>query len=131
MRTSAIEFCSRPKDGAVGHVLIRIATLGSESDGDRRSRSVRPAWELVRAVRCLLAIAAWLFVVVGAAHAANIQVKALEPTSALVVIEGDLELTDIESFRSKVASLSKATVAFRSDGGSLLAGIRIGMLIRV
>lgn len=130
MPTSAIQFCPRPKDGAVGHVLIRIATLGSESDGDRRSRSARPAWELVCAVRHLLAIAAWLFVA-GAAQAANIHVKALEPTSALVVIEGDLELTDIESFRSKIASLSKATVAFRSDGGSLLAGIRIGMLIRV
>jgi hypothetical protein len=81
-------------------------------------------------VRNLLAIAAWLFVV-GAAQAADIKVKALEPTSALVVIEGDLELADIESFRSKIAPLSRATVAFRSDGGSLLAGIRIGMLIRV
>jgi hypothetical protein len=111
-------------------VLIRIATLGGESGGDRRSRSVRPAWELVCAVRYLLAIAAWLFVM-GAAQAANIQIKALEPTSALVMIEGDLELADIESFRNKVAPLSKATVAFRSDGGSLLAGIRIGMLIRV
>jgi hypothetical protein len=81
-------------------------------------------------VRNLLAIAAWLFVV-GAAEAADIKVKALEPTSALVVIDGDLELADIESFRSKIGPLSKATVAFRSDGGSLLAGIRIGMLIRV
>ena len=47
------------------------------------------------------------------------------------MVEGDLELSDIEVFRSQVAPLSKATVAFRSDGGSLLAGIRIGMLIRV
>jgi hypothetical protein len=47
------------------------------------------------------------------------------------MVEGDLELSDIEVFRSRVAPLSKATVAFRSDGGSLLAGIRIGMLIRV
>jgi hypothetical protein len=52
-------------------------------------------------------------------------------TAALVMIEGDLELGDIELFRNKVAPLSKATVAFHSDGGSLLAGIRIGMLIRV
>jgi len=111
-------------------VLISIATLGSESDGNRRSRSARPAWELLFAVRSVLAIAAWLFVV-GAVQAANIEVKAVEPTTALVMVEGDLELGDIEAFRSKVASLSKATVAFRSDGGSLLAGIRIGMMIRV
>jgi hypothetical protein len=49
----------------------------------------------------------------------------------VVMVEGDLELGDIELFRNKIAPLSKATVAFRSDGGSLLAGIRIGMLIRV
>ena len=65
-----------------------------------------------------------------AAEAANIEVRQADAT-ALVMVEGDLELTDIEIFRSKVAPLSRATVAFRSDGGSLLAGIRIGMLIRV
>jgi hypothetical protein len=47
------------------------------------------------------------------------------------MLDGDLELGDIESFRSKIETVSRATVAFRSDGGSLLAGIRIGMLIRV
>jgi hypothetical protein len=66
-----------------------------------------------------------------AAGAANIEVKHLDAAAALVIVEGDLELGDIEVFRSKVAPLSKATVAFRSDGGSLLAGIRIGMLVRV
>jgi hypothetical protein len=80
-------------------------------------------------VRHVLAIAILLL----AAHtveAANIEVKQVDATS-LVMVEGDLELNDIELFRNKVAALSKATVAFRSDGGSLLAGIRIGMLIRV
>jgi|GEM_PF-1122389 len=66
-----------------------------------------------------------------AAEAANIELKHVDGATALVVVEGDLELGDIEIFRSRVAPLSKATVAFRSDGGSLLAGIRIGMLIRV
>jgi hypothetical protein len=66
-----------------------------------------------------------------AAGAANIDVKPVDGAAALVMVEGDLELNDIDVFRSKVAALSKATVAFRSDGGSLLAGIRIGMLIRV
>jgi hypothetical protein len=66
-----------------------------------------------------------------AAEAANIEVRQVDAAAALVMVEGDLELGDIEVFRNKVAALSKATVAFRSDGGSLLAGIRIGMLIRV
>jgi hypothetical protein len=65
------------------------------------------------------------------AQAASIEVKNIEPAATLVMVEGDLELTDIESFRAKIAPLAKATVAFRSDGGSLLAGIRIGMMIRV
>src|ERR1700692_435640 len=66
-----------------------------------------------------------------AARAANIDVKQMGAAVPVVIVEGDLELGDIELFRSKVAPLAKATVAFRSDGGSLLAGIRIGMLIRV
>lgn len=65
-----------------------------------------------------------------AVEAANIEVRQVD-TATLVLVDGDLELGDIEAFRNKVAPLSKATVAFRSDGGSLLAGIRIGMLIRV
>jgi hypothetical protein len=82
------------------------------------------------AVRHVLAIVVSLLVA-PAAEAANIEVKQADSAAALVMVEGDLELGDIEIFRSKVAPLSKATVAFRSDGGSLLAGIRIGMLIRV
>jgi hypothetical protein len=81
-------------------------------------------------VRHVLAIVVSLLAV-QTARAASIEVKHLDAATALVLVEGDLELGDIEVFRSKVAALSKATVAFRSDGGSLLAGIRIGMLIRV
>jgi hypothetical protein len=82
------------------------------------------------AVRYILVAIVWLVAAAGA-RAANIEVKNLDAATALITIEGDLELSDIESFRNKVAPLAKATVAFRSDGGSLLAGIRIGMLIRV
>ncbi|HVY57091.1 MAG TPA: hypothetical protein VHA77_04510, partial [Xanthobacteraceae bacterium] len=64
------------------------------------------------------------------AKAAVIQVKPVASGESLVVVHGDLELTDIDDFRIKVASLPKATVAFESDGGSLIAGIRIGSLIR-
>jgi hypothetical protein len=83
----------------------------------------------VIAVRHVLAIVVSLLAP-HAVEAASIEVRQVDAT-ALVMVEGDLELTDIEIFRSKVAPLSRATVAFRSDGGSLLAGIRIGMLIRV
>jgi hypothetical protein len=82
------------------------------------------------AVRHVLALMV-LLLVPQAAAAANIEVKQVDAAAALVLIEGDLELGDIEAFRNKVGAVSKATVAFRSDGGSLLAGIRIGMMIRV
>jgi len=82
------------------------------------------------AVRILVAVMALLFAV-PVAQAASIDVRSSGGVMALVMVEGDLELTDIEAFRNKVASVGKAAVAFRSDGGSLLAGIRIGMMIRV
>jgi hypothetical protein len=78
---------------------------------------------------CIALVMASLFA--KGAEAASIEVNRLDNGGSLVVLDGDLELGDIEQFRSKVATLSKATVAFRSEGGSLLAGIRIGMLIRV
>src|SRR5262245_33186030 len=67
-----------------------------------------------------------------AANAAEIDVRSLDNGSTLIVIEGDFELNDVDTFRSKIASLApaKATVAFRSEGGSLVPAIRIGALIR-
>jgi hypothetical protein len=67
-----------------------------------------------------------------AAQAAEIDVKPVDSGSTLVVIEGDFEHDDVDTFRKKVAALStpRVTVAFKSDGGSLVAGIRIGTLIR-
>ena len=54
----------------------------------------------------------------------------LDDGGSMVLIEGDIELDDVVPFWGRVATLSKATIAFRSEGGSLLAGIRIGTLIR-
>ena len=67
-----------------------------------------------------------------AAQAAEIDVKPVDSGSTLIVIEGDFEHSDVDTFRTKVAALStpRVTVAFKSDGGSLVAGIRIGTLIR-
>ncbi|MPZ38999.1 MAG: hypothetical protein GEU95_13225 [Rhizobiales bacterium] len=66
------------------------------------------------------------------AKAADIDVKHLDNGSMLIAIEGEFETSDIDTFRTKVASLpaARASVALRSDGGSLVAGIRIGSLIR-
>ncbi|MBX9773858.1 MAG: hypothetical protein K2Y71_05545 [Xanthobacteraceae bacterium] len=66
------------------------------------------------------------------ANAATITVSHVGNGSALIVVEGDFEPGDVDAFRAKVAALTtpRAAVAFRSDGGSLVAGIRIGTLIR-
>ena len=80
-------------------------------------------------MRWILAIFAFVLAL-PAAHAASIEIKRLDAGNAVILVAGDLELGDIDQFRSKAANLSKATVAFQSDGGSLLAGIRIGSLIR-
>lgn len=92
---------------------------------------IRQAQEgLIGTVRYFFVLMILLLGLSGTASAANIQVEHLDTASALIMLEGDLELADIDSFRSKIANIQHATVAFRSDGGSLLAGIRIGMLIR-
>jgi len=67
-----------------------------------------------------------------AVEAAQISVNPLNNGSTLVAIEGELDLADIDTFRTRTESLpvGRATVEFSSKGGSLLAGIRIGSLIR-
>jgi hypothetical protein len=78
----------------------------------------------------------WVFILLllsaATADAATFTVSHVGNGSALIVVEGDFEPGDVDAFRAKVATLStpRAAVAFRSDGGSLVAGIRIGTLIR-
>lgn len=62
----------------------------------------------------------------GGAEAATISVSRLPSDSVLVTVSGDLILSDAEEFRQQVANIPKATVVFRSDGGSVIAGIEIG-----
>ena len=67
----------------------------------------------------------------NAAQAASISVDSRGADKpALVSIQGTLVLNDDEEFRAKTSSLSQAIVSFESNGGNLLAGIRIGTLIR-
>jgi hypothetical protein len=79
-------------------------------------------------------IGAFIFLLftLATASAASIDVKRLDNGSALVVIDGDFEASDIDTFRAKVAALTtpRVVVAFHSDGGNLVAGIRIGGIIR-
>jgi hypothetical protein len=65
--------------------------------------------------------------------AANISLAPLDgdPAHAIVVVEGRLESGDEIQFHTQVGRLTKAIVAFGSDGGNLLAGIAIGKTIRV
>ena len=65
------------------------------------------------------------------AFAASIEVSRSQDGPAVVVIQGPLVLDDIEDFRTKIMTLPNAVVALQSDGGSLVAGIRIGTLIRM
>jgi hypothetical protein len=66
------------------------------------------------------------------AHGATILVKpAANGEPALVTVDGDLQASDGDQFRSKTSFLSKAIVSFRSNGGSAVAGIQIGESIRL
>jgi hypothetical protein len=74
----------------------------------------------------------FLTLVIGSAHAATISVKVpANGGPAIVLVDGDLEANDGDQFRSKISFLSKAIVSFRSDGGSVVAGIQIGESIRL
>jgi hypothetical protein len=61
------------------------------------------------------------------ALAAKIDVVSLGPNKpSLVTIDGRIELHDKDQFLQKISKLTRAIVAFNSDGGNLFAGIQIG-----
>src|SRR6516165_4552038 len=81
-------------------------------------------------MRLCISIASILLVTTPAV-AAVITVREQTPDRpSVVVVEGSLAAFDEDQFAAKAASLSSAFVAFSSDGGSLLAGLRIGEAIR-
>jgi len=66
------------------------------------------------------------------ARAADISVVRLGPDKPfIVIVRGDLNANDTDHFRTTVSSISRAIVAFDSDGGSVVTGIEIGELIRL
>jgi len=77
-----------------------------------------------------ISIASILFVTTPAV-AATVTVRPETPDRPIVVVvEGSLAAFDEDQFAAKTAPLSSAFVAFSSDGGSLVAGLRIGEAIR-
>ena len=79
-----------------------------------------------------LARAACAIACLGAAQAATITVTPLANSdTALATVEGGFVLEDIQAFRQRVVSQPKAIIAFQSDGGSVIAGIEIGKIIRL
>jgi hypothetical protein len=74
---------------------------------------------------------AWILLATTPAPAATITVSPQTTDRPIVVmVEGPLVRMDEDEFAAKTAPLPSAFVAFSSDGGSLLAGLRIGEAIR-
>src|SRR5262249_31674661 len=83
---------------------------------------------MFRAVVCAVA----LLFVAHPSKAASISVTPMAGSDvSLIAVEGDLAVNDYEIFRQKAATITKAIVAFQSDGGNLLAGLQIGKFIRL
>src|SRR5260370_40109721 len=79
-----------------------------------------------------LPILAGAMLAAGYAGAATISVQSAgSERPAVVVVQGTLEVADGERFFAKIAPLATAMVRFQSNGGSLVAGIQIGEMIRL
>src|SRR5262245_51756264 len=95
-------------------------------------RMLRVTIKVFSLTTCQRILIALLFVSGPPAIAATITLTPQNgDTPAVVAVQGVLRDEDIDDFRFKVARLSTAVVALESDGGSLLAGIRIGEIIRL
>jgi hypothetical protein len=73
-------------------------------------------------------------VCVSMTHAQAAKITAVplpNPKEAVIIVEGELLLTDIPQFRAKIAPFSSGLVVFKSQGGRVAAGIEIGRIIRL
>jgi hypothetical protein len=74
---------------------------------------------------------AWILLATTPVTAATITLRPQTTDRPIVVmVEGPLVAMDEDEFTAKTAPLPSAFVAFSSDGGSLVAGLRIGEAIR-
>jgi len=82
-------------------------------------------------VRAVLRVV-WLLALTSSGNAAEIVAAPLNsPDEALIAIDGEFLLSDVEKFRKVISQYSKGVVLFHSNGGNAVAGIRIGELIRL
>ena len=108
--------------------FLPVAELPEKPDIVPRSRSATDAGRA--GMRFVGVIAIILFA--GGAKAASITVEPGKDSDvALVAVVGDLNLGDEDAFRIKTSGLRKALVTFASEGGSAIAGIKIGETIRL
>lgn len=70
------------------------------------------------------------FAIIGSAVAAQITIDS-SGDADVITIMGTLDAPDGQKFADAVASIRKAVVLFASNGGSVVAGLRIGKIIRL
>jgi Clp protease len=62
--------------------------------------------------------------------AAQIEIYQGTPPLPVIGINGDLDVADVDRFQELSSKLNNATVLLRSRGGKMLAGMRIGEIIK-
>src|SRR5215467_9370609 len=91
-----------------------------------------PFWGSSLLLAVIFIILILLLIGAKVAHGATITVESRSTgQSSSVLVDGKLEPRDGDQFRIKTGSLSNAIISFRSDGGSVVAGIQIGEIIRL
>jgi hypothetical protein len=80
-------------------------------------------------MRALLGAVVGLAAMASSAHAAQFGISRTGPTP-VILVAGDFAYGDGERFQRIATTLPKATVAFDSPGGNLLAGLKIGETMR-
>jgi membrane-bound ClpP family serine protease len=63
-------------------------------------------------------------------YAAQIEVYKGKPELPVIGIYGDIEVADADQFQELSSTLNNAAVLLRSSGGKMIAGIRIGEIIK-
>lgn len=98
---------------------------GSAARG--RNAVVRPAYGL--AIGFVMLLCCWGFLA-DAVQSAEMEIVASETGPALILVKGDLDLTDAVQFTRLAEGVEEATVFLQSPGGVIFAGLSMGKTIR-
>ena len=141
-RVGLRDFCRFPENTNVelartSSILKRTLSIFEAKSGSwfaelRGTGHMRLGSALVQ-TQCLggvLALAISLAFMASRAIAADISILDKSTTGTMIAIEGDLELGDGEKFATLIRAPGPGLVIFNSNGGNLLAGLRIGELAR-